>query len=65
MKNIIYLILIALAVVSLVAIIRVNVGVTCSNFNSQIEAQLLFDENPFRYRNLDRDADNIPCESLK
>jgi hypothetical protein len=36
----------------------------CSDFNTQPEAQLFFNDNPNCYRNLDKDDDDIPCENL-
>ncbi len=38
---------------------------TCSDFNSQKEAQEYFNKNIIKHHNLDRDNDWIACESLK
>lgn len=37
---------------------------TCSDFQTQSEAQSEFDSNPSCYANLDSDDDNIACENL-
>ena len=36
----------------------------CSDFESQAEAQSVFDSDRSCYENLDTDNDNIPCENL-
>ena len=37
---------------------------TCSDFQTQSEAQSAFDADPDCYDDLDTDNDNIPCENL-
>jgi hypothetical protein len=37
---------------------------TCSDFQTQLEAQREFDSDPACYDNLDADGDGIPCENL-
>lgn len=36
---------------------------TCSDFKTQSEAQMYFDNNPDCYKSLDTDNDKIPCEN--
>jgi len=36
----------------------------CDDFATQKDAQKAFDNNKDCYKNLDRDGDGVPCESL-
>lgn len=39
--------------------------VTCDSFSTHAEAQKLFDSDPIKYKNLDKNDNKVACEFLK
>lgn len=45
--------------------ISVSPSINCRHFQTQTDAQRLYDKNPTKYSKLDADHDGQPCETLK
>lgn len=63
--KIIFILSLAMMLISLGTVISPREKRICADFHSQLDAQMAFNKDPIKYKHLDGDKNGVPCETYQ